>query len=105
MDGESIRGWAILGDVESALGHSNEARTAYERALTLEAIDSLDWFSRGRAFAGLKRYEEALAAYDQSLTNDPNDSDVLRAKAESLRALGRDAEAESVQAHIEELGD
>jgi len=104
LDETSIRGWAVLGDVQHALGHLDEATAAYERALAIEPSDSLGWFSRGRAFVGLDRHDDALTAFDQSLAVDPNDAVVWRAKARSLRALGRDVEADAVQAQIEEQG-
>jgi len=105
LDETSIRGWTtILGDVQRVLGNLDEAHAAYERALAIEPTDSLDWFSCGRALAGLDRHDDALTAFDQSLAVNPNDADVWRAKARSLRALGRDVEADAVQARVEEQG-
>jgi tetratricopeptide (TPR) repeat protein len=40
-----------------------------------------------------EQYEEALAAFDQSLILNPQDADVWHNKALALRALGRTAEA------------
>jgi hypothetical protein len=50
----------------------------------------------------LKRYEEALAAYEQGF--DPNDARDWNARARVLRALGRKAEAAKAERRAQALG-
>ncbi|WP_420799385.1 tetratricopeptide repeat protein [Ktedonospora formicarum] len=52
-----------------------------------------EWFSVGRDHQKAKRYEEALAAYDQVIRLDPNDADTYNNKGNALNALKRNEEA------------
>ena len=54
-----IRGMQLL-----AAGRHPEALAASERATTLEPLNADYWNSKGDALLALKRYEEALAAYN-----------------------------------------
>jgi tetratricopeptide (TPR) repeat protein len=56
--------WAIKGDALRALGQEPEAIANYSHVLSLPCSDFFGWTARGRALMGLRRYEEALAAYD-----------------------------------------
>ena len=47
------------------------------------------WNARGVGLAGLKRYDEALAAYDRAIELAPNEGFPWRNKAYALTALGR----------------
>lgn len=100
-DKNSVRGWALYGMTLEASGQSDEARSAWEYALTLDPEPS--WTSRGDALAGLGRYEEALTAFDRALKVAPYDPDTWRSKARALRALGRESEALEAERREREL--
>jgi len=54
---------------------------------------SFDWLSKGNALFDLKRYEEALTAYDQALRLDPNNALAYTRKGNALGDLKRSEEA------------
>ena len=106
--------WGNYGLPLAALGRHTEALRAYDRAITLDA-STWAWTRRGEALNALGRHEEALAAVEEGLsppmlaklTGSEHNwvrADVWRGKAVSLRALGRDAEAQEADRHVKELG-
>ena len=54
---------------------------------------------QGQRRAFLKRYDEALAAYDRALALDPKYAFAWNNKGIALRALGREAEAQEAERH------
>ena len=61
------------------------------------------WQGKAAALAGLKRYEEALAAYDHYLSTTTPTRALLQQKARLLRKLGRVAEAKAVEKQAKHL--
>ena len=53
---------------------------------------------------GLKRYEEALAAYDQAIRLNPNDDFAYYGKGIALRTMGKTNEAEQAFEKARQLG-
>ena len=49
-----------------------EQLTAFEKAVTLDPNSAEAWFNKGYALAGMKRYDEAIAAFDQVKVIDPS---------------------------------
>ena len=49
-----------------------EQLTAFEKAVALEPGNAEAWFNKGYALAGMKRYDEAIAAFDQVGVIDPS---------------------------------
>ena len=49
-----------------------EQLTAFEKAIALEPGNAEAWFNKGYALAGMKRYDEAIAAFDQVGAIDPS---------------------------------
>ncbi len=96
--------WASKGNALRALGREAEAHTAYEQTLTFPAADPRNSEARGDALASIGQYKDALTAYELALITWPPDRpDVLRRKADVLRALGRDDEAREAEARAGEL--
>jgi tetratricopeptide (TPR) repeat protein len=52
-----------------------------------------EWLDKGNALRNLKRYEEALAAYEQAIRLDPNFADAYYNKGIALNELKRHEEA------------
>jgi tetratricopeptide (TPR) repeat protein len=71
--------------------------------LTFPTDDFLSWASSGKALAGLERFDEALAAYDEALVLRPEIANVWRKKAGVLRALGRETEAQEAERQADGL--
>ena len=64
--------WLGRGNVLSALRRSEDALTAFERAVALRPDFPEAWLGRGNVLCDLKRHDEALAAFDQALALRPN---------------------------------
>ena len=51
-------------------------------------------FNKGNALANLKKFEEAIACFDNVIKKNPEYPSALRYKGAALKKLGRDEEAE-----------
>ena len=49
-----------------------EQLAAFEKAIALDPNSAEAWFNKGYALAGIKRYDEAIAAFDQVRVIDPS---------------------------------
>jgi tetratricopeptide (TPR) repeat protein len=49
-----------------------EQLAAFEKAIALDPHSAEAWFNKGYALAGMKRYDEAIAAFDQVKVIDPS---------------------------------
>src|SRR5262249_22617279 len=79
-------------------------RSTQCEALALDPNNAVAWSNKGNALCRLKRYQEAVAAYDKALAIDPKYAQALRNKAISLRTLGRIAEADEAERRANALG-
>jgi tetratricopeptide (TPR) repeat protein len=69
------------------------------------AASAEDHAERGRILFALKDREEAVRAFDKALELGPEEAEVYRAKAETLRALKKDKEAaEAVEQYLAHRG-
>jgi tetratricopeptide (TPR) repeat protein len=55
----------VAGDVEKAEALYAEQLDAFEQALSLDPDNAEAWFNKGYALAGMKRYDEAVVAFDR----------------------------------------
>ncbi len=85
--------WIRKGMLLNILWRHEEALSANDRALALDANLAAAWDSKGYALQNLKRYEEALVAFDRALAIDPNDADAWLHKGVALQSLKRYGEA------------
>lgn len=60
-----------IGDPEKADQYYAEQLLAFEKAVELDPGNAEAWFNKGYALAGLKRYDEAMAAFDKVESLDP----------------------------------
>jgi tetratricopeptide (TPR) repeat protein len=90
--------------VLKALGRYDGALQCIERAIQLAPDDGNYWDSKGEMYLGTQRYQEALAAFDRALELTPTLALTRGNKAISLRALGREAEAQEAERQAKELG-
>ena len=63
-----------------------------------------NWLVEGNTLFGLKRYEEALAAFEQAIRLDPNFALAYKGKGDTLRELKRYEEAEQAFEKARQLG-
>ena len=68
------------------------SRTINDLLISLKTKE--EWIREGNALSDLKRYEEALAAYEQAIRLDPNYAYAYNNKGDVLRELKRYKEAE-----------
>jgi tetratricopeptide (TPR) repeat protein len=84
---EYAEGWINRGQILYNLGYwyENEAHdtttadalyteqlTAFEKAIAFAPNNAEAWFNKGYALAGMQRYDEAIAAFDQVKVIDPS---------------------------------
>ena len=84
---EYVQGWINRGQILYNIGYwyedtvhnipaadalYAEQLTAFEKAVTLDPNSAEAWFNKGYALAGMKRYDEAIAAFDQVKVIDPS---------------------------------
>src|SRR5258708_2952909 len=62
------------------------------------------WLTEGNSLYKLKRYEEALTAYEQAIHLDPNYAWAYHDKGRSLEQLGKQREAQQAYTRAKQLG-
>ncbi|MGA2912643.1 MAG: tetratricopeptide repeat protein [Methanoregula sp.] len=82
-----VKGWINRGQILYNIGYSYEdvahnmvaadnlyveQLTAFEKAISLDPNNAEAWFNKGYALAGMQRYDEAIAAFDQVKVLDPS---------------------------------
>ncbi|SRR6266567_2447403 len=65
---------------------------------------SKQWSEEGKTLLDLKRYEEALAAYNQAIRLDPNDAGAYHNKGIALEHLEKKQEAQQANNRARQLG-
>jgi Ca-activated chloride channel family protein len=73
---------ALRGTAEYKAGNFDAALQAFAEQADVDAD-----YNQGNALAQMKRYEEAIAAYDRALAKQPNMADALHNKAEIEKLL------------------
>ena len=91
------------GHVAVFRGRPKEALACYQEASRLVSHRALPWVSMGSVLLQMGRVQESIAAYDEALKRAPGDRQAMGGKAIALTAAGRDAEAEALEAHVEQL--
>ncbi|HXV74471.1 MAG TPA: sulfotransferase, partial [Sphingomonadales bacterium] len=64
--------WIKLGNVHADLGRNEDAKAAYERAITLKPEHHLGHFWKGQGFAAEGDMERAFQAYEEALRLNPD---------------------------------
>jgi len=81
-----VNGWINRGEILYNIGYRYENQShdinmsnmiyeeqlqAFEKAIEIDPNNAEAWFNKGYALAGMKRYDEAISAFDQVATLDP----------------------------------
>lgn len=77
------------GAVYRRLGQHDEALADYDRAIQLDATDSIAYRNRGNLLLNQEQYEKALADYYEAIRLDPGDAIACLHAGISLTELGR----------------
>lgn len=85
--------WNMLGLVELDLGNAAEAEKSLQRAVDADPAAPFPLFNLSRAQRALGRREDEFASIEAALSRDAFFLPAVLAKAEVLRALGRELEA------------
>jgi len=59
-------------DLTKANEYYNQQLLAFEKAISLDPANADAWFNKGYALAGMKRYDEAIAAFDKVKEINPD---------------------------------
>lgn len=106
-------GWYGKGKALKALGRYNESNAAFDKSLEQYPDNPLVWLDKGEALQALGLHEEAIIAYDEAIKtarsspffiDEGTSSKAWYNKGLSLKALGRDYEADDAFARARELG-
>ena len=81
----------------------NDAVACYDKAVIINASDSLIWYNRGVALTQLEKYDDELLSYEKAIEISPGYADAWYNKAELLKHKGQDAESETCFAKVKEL--
>jgi tetratricopeptide (TPR) repeat protein len=85
-----------LGAVLAARGRDGDAREQYRRALVLEPRDAATWINLGNLERRAGKFEAALKDYREAERRDSTMGLAFQGQVQSLRDLGRTAEAAAV---------
>jgi tetratricopeptide (TPR) repeat protein len=72
---EFSEAWCIKGTTLKEMKLFSEAENAFRHVIKAQPSDARTWMIRGIAFAGIGNYENALVAYNKSLSLDPYSSE------------------------------
>jgi tetratricopeptide (TPR) repeat protein len=81
-------------DALFSLQRYDESLEFYDKALEMDATNSIIWYEKGLLLEiGFENYEKAIDAYNRAFEIDPNNLPALRGMGCCLESLGKDKEA------------
>ena len=96
---------ALVEVIENEAEQANEALATLASAADQEPENTAIWAAYGHALFRLHRYDDALGAFEHTITLAPDDADAWTGKGATLASLGRLDEAEAVFARTLDLND
>ncbi|MCG2631629.1 winged helix-turn-helix domain-containing tetratricopeptide repeat protein [Bradyrhizobium sp. WYCCWR 13023] len=106
LNPNSFGAWNSRGQVYRIAGLPEEAVRSFERAMRMSPVDPrlhLTFAAMGTALIELGRFDEAIAAGNKALRQDPSYSPAHRCLASAFAHLGRDAMAREAAARVLEV--
>ena len=82
-----------IGVAQLKLENERAAQKAFERAIEIDPTFSKAWFNLGVMLERNRKYQEAIAIYEEGLTHSEKDPDLSAGKIACLRKLGMLEEA------------
>jgi tetratricopeptide (TPR) repeat protein len=104
LDPEDAAAWNNKGNALDELGRYEEAIKSYNRAAELSEDYSENRLRKGNSHYDAGRYLAAIKYYDAIIKDDPEDEYAWYNKANALRMLHRNSEAEAAYKRARELG-
>src|SRR3954470_21176947 len=85
----------LIGAIRLQQGRFAEAATMFARARALDPAQGRFAFLHGTALAGMDQSEQAMAAFQSAIKQEPNLADAYLALAKAQRKLGRAQDAQN----------
>jgi TolB-like protein/Flp pilus assembly protein TadD len=79
---------AAIGLVQRRQGKLVDSIKVQQQGAKLDPLNEDIWVNLGRSYRGIREFDRAHTMFDRALTIIPNDTDVLRKKAETYLAQG-----------------
>ncbi|MBN2388681.1 MAG: ParB/RepB/Spo0J family partition protein [Anaerolineales bacterium] len=98
MNPENSAAWDKLGDLYSSLGQYEEAISAFQQAISVDASKEDYYYHLGQAYMAKGWFADAIRVFQEAVRLNPGCIYAHSALASSFRHLGRDEDA---RAHIE----
>lgn len=83
-----FRGWMDFGLAHHEMENTEEAITAYSRAMKLDASKSQPYTAAGKVKAMVGEHDEALELFEQALQRDATDADAMAGMGHVLKTVG-----------------
>jgi tetratricopeptide (TPR) repeat protein len=77
-----------LGNAYYAAGETEQAISAYGKAIEKNAGDSWAYYNRGNVYAGEDQYDRAIIDYSQAIERNPSDADFYQARGTAYYGKG-----------------
>lgn len=77
-----------MGLVKRRQGHIEESISLQQEAARLDPLNEDTWANIGRAYRGLRRFDEARTMFDRAHAIAPDDLEILSSRAETYAAQG-----------------
>ncbi len=81
--------WIDEAKIYQSIGRSEDALTAFDRAIQLDPPDVTTYKDKANMLYDLQRYQDALTTFEHVLRLDPNDAESYRKKTDILILLGQ----------------
>lgn len=95
--GNTAEYWSRLGDQQFLNDSFQEAAESYDKALELDSANVYLWINKGKSLANMRRFQDAIACFDQATAINSTYAEPLFLKGIALsQGLDRDDEAIAV---------
>ena len=104
IDSKLAIAWRNKGNALDDLAKYDEAIQSYNKASSINQTYSVSMIDKGNSHYNAGEYVAAIRYYDEAIKQDPKDEYAWYNKADALRMLHRNSEAEAAYAKARELG-
>ena len=104
IDSELAIAWRNKGNALDGLARYDEAIRSYNTASSIDQMYSVSMIDMGNSHYNAGEYVAAIRYYDEAIKQDPKNKYAWYDKADALRMLHRNSEAETAYSKARELG-